>query len=120
MSDAESLLDEARLGAWLDSQGLARGEPLDCEPLAGGSSNAMFIVRRGPETWVLRRPAKVAVAKADEGMRREYRILAALAGSAVPHPAVVALCDDHDVLGCTFYLMPVSYTHLTLPTKRIV
>jgi aminoglycoside phosphotransferase (APT) family kinase protein len=38
-------------------------------------------------------------------MRREYRILAALAGSDVPHARAVALCDDAGVLGCTFYLM---------------
>ena len=54
---------------------------------------------------MLRRPAGVAVERADEGMRREYRILAALGGTDVPHPAVVALCTDHDVLGRTFYLM---------------
>jgi aminoglycoside phosphotransferase (APT) family kinase protein len=38
-------------------------------------------------------------------MRREFRILSALEGTAVPHPHPVVLCDDHDVLGCTFYVM---------------
>jgi aminoglycoside phosphotransferase (APT) family kinase protein len=32
-------------------------------------------------------------------------MLAALEGTDVPHPAAIALCDDHRVLGCTFYLM---------------
>jgi aminoglycoside phosphotransferase (APT) family kinase protein len=45
-------------------------------------------------------------------MRREYRFLRALGGTNVPHPTVIALCDDHDVLGCTFFLMDdVSGVH---------
>jgi aminoglycoside phosphotransferase (APT) family kinase protein len=99
------LADPDRLGPWLDTIGLEPGRPLHVEALAGGASNAMFTVQRGDHTWVLRRPAKVAVAKADEGMRREYRFLDALRGSGVPHPDVVASCEDHQVLGCTFYLM---------------
>jgi aminoglycoside phosphotransferase (APT) family kinase protein len=99
------LVDNDSLGEWLDAQGLEPGRSLKVEPLTGGSSNAMFVIERGDARWVLRRPARVAVDRANEGMRREFRILAALAGTDVPHPEVVALCDDHDVLGCTFYLM---------------
>ncbi len=99
------LLDPERLGAWLDAQGLEAGKPITVEPLAGGTSNAMFRIDRGSGRWVLRRPAKVAVDRANEGMRREHRILDGLGGSDVPHPAVVALCEDHHVLGCTFYIM---------------
>ena len=117
MAELESLIDAERLGAWLDAQGLAVGEPLTHEPLVGGTSNAMFIVRRGPYAWVLRRPAKVAVAKADEGMRREHRMVAALAGTSVPHPTVLALCEDHDVLGCTFYLMHLDDGFTPLPGR---
>ena len=99
------LVDADSLGAWLDAEDLEPGRPLKIEPLGGGSSNAMFVVERGKARWVLRRPTRVAVDRANEGMHREFRMLAALAGTDVPHPEVVALCDDHDVLGCTFYLM---------------
>jgi aminoglycoside phosphotransferase (APT) family kinase protein len=99
------LVDVDSLADWLDAEGLEAGLPLVVEPLTGGSSNAMFVVERGDARWVLRRPTRVAVDRANEGMRREFRILAALAGTDVPHPEVVALCDDHSVLGCTFYLM---------------
>lgn len=105
MNDARALADPRRLASWMDSVGLAEGAPIEVEPLPGGASNAMFVVRRGGHTWVLRRPAQVAVARADELMRREHRMLTALAGTSVPHPEVAALCDDRDVLGCTFYLM---------------
>ena len=99
------LLDPDRLAQWLDGRGLERGRPLRAEPLAGGASNAMFVIERGASRWVLRRPAAVALERADDGMRREFRFLSALDGTPVPHPPPVALCDDLDVLGCTFYLM---------------
>lgn len=100
-----ALVDPDRLGPWLDAQGLAPGAPIAVDELLGGGSNAMFRITRGGTTWVLRRPRRVAIERADEGMRREYRILRALEGTPVPHAGPVALCDDHDVLGCTFYLM---------------
>ena len=99
------LADPDRLAGWLDTQGIEAGLPISVEPLTGGTSNAMFLVDRGAGRWVLRRPAKVALDRANDGMRREHRILAALDGTDVPHPGVVALCEDHDVLGCTFYVM---------------
>lgn len=94
-----------RLGVWLDGQGLEVGLPIAIAPLTSGRSNAMFTVHRGSSRWVLRRPALVAIERADEGMRREFRILDALKGSKVPHPETVALCEDHQILGCTFFLM---------------
>lgn len=99
------LVDVQRLGLWLDGLGLEEGLPIRVAPLTSGRSNAMFTIHRGSSRWVLRRPALVAIERANEGMRREFRILDALNGSAVPHPATVALCEDHEVLGCTFFLM---------------
>jgi aminoglycoside phosphotransferase (APT) family kinase protein len=100
-----ALADPDILGRWLDRQGLEPGEPLTVEPLTGGRSNAMFRITRGAGDWVLRRPAAVAVDRADSGMLREAQILQGLAGSAVPHPGIVAVCADRSVLGCAFYLM---------------
>jgi aminoglycoside phosphotransferase (APT) family kinase protein len=102
---ATALIDIDRLAAWLDQVGLAAGEPTTVEPMSGGASNEMFAVTRGGARWVLRRPANVAVDRADAGMVREYRILRALRGSEVPHAQAVALCEDHSVLGRTFFLM---------------
>jgi aminoglycoside phosphotransferase (APT) family kinase protein len=100
-----SLVATDRLAAWLDALGLEPGRTIEVEAISGGASNAMFRIERGGSRWVLRRPRAVAVDRANEGMRREYRFLRALAGTNVPHPTVVALCDDQDVLGCTFFLM---------------
>jgi aminoglycoside phosphotransferase (APT) family kinase protein len=38
-------------------------------------------------------------------MRREARVLGALANTPVPHPRLIAGCPDEDVLGAAFYLM---------------
>lgn len=105
MTGTVELADRAQLATWLDGVGLSPGAEVEVEALGGGSSNAMFVVRRGGQEWILRRPAAVAVERANEGMRREFRILSALAGTGVPHPRAVALCEDHTVLGATFYLM---------------
>jgi aminoglycoside phosphotransferase (APT) family kinase protein len=94
-----------RLSAWLDRQRIEVGEPLVIEPLVGGTSNIMYAADRGDCNWVLRRPPRMAIERANEGMRREFRILEALKQTEVPHPGAVALCDDESVLGCTFYLM---------------
>jgi aminoglycoside phosphotransferase (APT) family kinase protein len=104
-STEEILVDTVRLGRWLDGLGIEVGPQLTVEPLPGGASNAMFCVDRGAARWVLRRPPNVAVERANAGMVREYRILAALDESDVPHPRVVALCEDHEILGCTFFVM---------------
>jgi aminoglycoside phosphotransferase (APT) family kinase protein len=68
--DDLTLADPERLAGWLDTAGVAPGEALSVEALAGGASNAMFLVQRGGRTYVLRRPAKVAVARADEDRTR--------------------------------------------------
>jgi aminoglycoside phosphotransferase (APT) family kinase protein len=38
-------------------------------------------------------------------MSREYRVLTALSGTAVPVPHPLAICQDLDVIGAPFYLM---------------
>ena len=87
-----NLFDIGRLTEWLDAHELERGKALVAEPPAGRRSNAMFALRRGNARWVLRRPAQIAVDRADEGVRRGFRFLAALADTVVPHPVAIALC----------------------------
>lgn len=98
------LLDTGRLREWLDGVGMGSGA-VAAEPVGHGQSNAMFVVQRGDARWILRRPSKVALERANDGIRREYRIQNALDQTDVPHARTIALCDDPDVLGCTFFLM---------------
>jgi aminoglycoside phosphotransferase (APT) family kinase protein len=100
------LIDPDRLGRWMDSQGLpAAGAPLEYAFISGGSQNEIFEIRRGDLRTALRRPPQNPPTGRNEGIVREWRIIEALNGTDVPHTAAIALCTDHDVLGCTFYLM---------------
>jgi aminoglycoside phosphotransferase (APT) family kinase protein len=50
-----------------------------------------------------------------ETIRREARMLAALKGTDVPHPGLIAACPTEDVLGSAFYLMePVEGFNVTV------
>jgi aminoglycoside phosphotransferase (APT) family kinase protein len=99
------LVDLERLAAWMDGQGLPSGDFERVEMLTGGTQNILLRIERGGRAYVLRRPPRHPRAASNEVLRREARVLAALAGSDVPHPGLIAACPDEDVLGVTFYLM---------------
>ena len=100
------LVDPARLGPWMDGQGLpGAGESLSVRFISGGASNEIFEVGRGGHRWALRRPPRQVPPGRNETMMREYRILAALDGTDVPHARAAGACDDPGVLGAAFYLM---------------
>ena len=109
MSQAEDiagLIDPDRLEAWMDTQGLPGcGEPLSLRAISGGASNEIFEVKRGDEHMVLRRPPRNVPRGRNETMMREYRVLAALADSNVPHARARGVCEDTSVIGASFYLM---------------
>ena len=103
------------LAAWMDTHGLESGRIHQVETITGGTQNILLRFRRGNRTFVFRRPPVHKRKNSDETMRREARILAALAGSDVPHPALIAACGDVEVLGAAFYLMePVAGFNATV------
>ncbi|MQA01769.1 MAG: phosphotransferase [Streptosporangiales bacterium] len=79
--------------------------PLTAELITGGKSNLTYVVTDGSRRWILRRPPLGHVLATAHDMAREYRVLAALAGTAVPVPEVLLLNDDAEPLGAPFYLM---------------
>lgn len=99
------MTDLASLGAWMAQQGLGEGPLLDVRTLAGGTQNILLRFSLGGREFVFRRPPEHPRANSNETMRREARVLAALAGTDVPHPRLIAACDDESVLGVAFYLM---------------
>jgi aminoglycoside phosphotransferase (APT) family kinase protein len=99
------LVDLSALAGWMDAQGLGSGPIMSATQLAGGTQNILLKFDRSGRTYVLRRPPPVLRANSNETMRREARVLAALAGTNVPHPGLIAACPDETVLGAAFYLM---------------
>jgi aminoglycoside phosphotransferase (APT) family kinase protein len=100
------VIDFDRLAAWMDDHGVpGKGEPVEHRFLSGGTQNEIYEIRRGDECCVIRIPPPEAPADRDTGILREWRIIAALDGTDVPHAPAVAVCEDASVLGRPFYLM---------------
>lgn len=95
----------AALEGWMDAEGVGTGPIAEARLLSGGTQNILMRFRRGEAAYVLRRPPPVPRANSNDTMRREARVLAALDGSAVPHPRLIAACAEEEVLGVAFYLM---------------
>ena len=98
-------VDLAAVAAWMDGQGLGSGPLEDAVLLAGGTQNILLKFSRSGRPYVLRRPPPHLRANSNETMRREARVLAAIAGTEVPHPGLIAACGDETVIGAAFYLM---------------
>lgn len=73
------------------------------ELVSGGRSNLTYRVTDGSAVWILRRPPLGTLTPSAHDMGREFRFVAALAGSGVPVAPAVALADD-SVLGVPFAL----------------
>jgi len=102
-------LDAAGLTAWFDGAhpGLAAG-PLTATVIAGGRSNLTYAVDGARVPLILRRPPLGHVLSSAHDMRREHRVISALAGSAVPVPVAVDVVDDTEarqVTGTVFFVM---------------
>lgn len=79
--------------------------PLEATLITGGKSNLTYLVTDGTHEHVVRRPPLGHVLATAHDMSREYRVMAALTSTPVPVPAMIALCEDVDVLGAPFYVM---------------
>ena len=106
----------AGLARWIQDNGLpGAGQDLTVGLIAGGRSNLTYRLEfRGPgdtgpgapvTRLVLRRPPLGHVLPTAHDMSREYRVLSALHGTAVPVPRPVAICRDAELIGAPFYLM---------------
>ena len=94
-----------RLEAFLDGQGLGAG-PVRAERIGpGGGSNFSFLLERGDERFVLRRPPRPPLPPSAHDMVREARLQLALAPQGIRLPPILAVCEDESVLGVAFYVM---------------
>ncbi|MEU6264948.1 phosphotransferase family protein [Saccharopolyspora shandongensis] len=99
-------LDLDRLADWLTRErpGLLAG-PLSAGLIEGGKSNLTYDLSDGAQRWIVRRAPLGHVLATAHDMSREYKVADALRGTDVPVPAMIAYCDDAEVLGTDFYVM---------------
>jgi aminoglycoside phosphotransferase (APT) family kinase protein len=91
---------------WMSSQGLGNGPLEDVAGVTGGTQNVMLRFTRAGRPYVLRRGPRHLRPRSNSVILRETKVLAALADSDVPHPNLIATCDDPSILGdAVFYLM---------------
>jgi aminoglycoside phosphotransferase (APT) family kinase protein len=75
------------------------------DPVAGGQSNPTFFLDHGGRRLVLRKQPPGPLLKGAHAIDREWRVLRALSGTALPVPRPVLYHDDPAPLGTPFYLM---------------
>jgi hypothetical protein len=111
-AEREPLVVLDRVEAFLDGHGLGVG-PVHAERIGdGGGSNFSFLLERGGERFVLRRPPRPPLPPSAHDMVREARLQLALAPQGIRLPPILAVCEDESVLGVPFYVMGFLEGHV--------
>ena len=100
-------LDTAALTAWLESQLPGFKGPIQVEMFKGGQSNPTYKLVTPTGRYVMRsKPGPVAeLLPSAHAIEREFTLMRGLAGTAVPVPRMLCLCEDETVIGRAFYIM---------------
>ena len=101
----EQLPNRAGLDSYLRNhiQGFA-GE-LEIYKFNGGQSNPTYLLDAGGKRYVMRTKPVGELVRGGHAVDREYRVMTALADSAVPVAKTYCLCRDDSVIGSWFYVM---------------
>ncbi|WP_296652678.1 phosphotransferase [Paraburkholderia sp.] len=98
-------LDLDRLAAYLQQHIPGFLGPVKASKFTGGQSNPTYMLDTPEQRYVLRRQPPGQLLKSAHAVDREYRVLRALADTAVPVARTWHLCEDREVIGSMFYLM---------------
>jgi aminoglycoside phosphotransferase (APT) family kinase protein len=126
---SNAVLTPVRTAHRFDTDALARylresvpafGDDLVIEQFDGGQSNPTFRLTAGGKRYVLRKQPPGELLPSAHQVDREHRVMHALAGSGVPVPRMIALCEDSSIIGTKFYVMEWVegrvFTETRLPT----
>lgn len=98
--------DVARLETYMAAEVAGFTPPLSVEQFKGGQSNPTYrLTDSAGKAYALRRKPPGKLLKSAHAVDREYRVMTALAETAVPVPRTYALCTDEAVIGTWFYIM---------------
>lgn len=93
------------LAAYLEAQVAGFRGPLTATKFKGGQSNPTYRIDAASGRYVLRRKPPGPLLPSAHAVDREYRVLQALHGTAVPVARPLHLCTDDTIVGTMFYLM---------------
>jgi aminoglycoside phosphotransferase (APT) family kinase protein len=98
-------LPEQTLAAYLEANVTGFRGPLTATKFKGGQSNPTYLIEAVSGRYVLRRKPPGKLLASAHAVDREFRVLKALCGSAIPVARPLHLCVDDAVIGSMFYLM---------------
>jgi aminoglycoside phosphotransferase (APT) family kinase protein len=117
MATKAPLLVLENVEAFLDAHGLGAGPVTATRIGDGGGSNFTFLIERGDERLVLRRPPRPPLPPSAHDMVREARLQNAIRAAGFERlPDIVAVCDDESVIGVPFYVMRFLDGHVITQT----
>ncbi|WP_341904451.1 phosphotransferase [Polaromonas sp. YR568] len=95
------------LSAYLNAHLPGFKGPLTAEMFKGGQSNPTYKLLTPGKAYVMRaKPGPVAkLLPSAHAIEREFKVMRGLAGTDVPVPAMLCLCEDESVIGRAFYVM---------------
>ena len=97
--------DQQRLLDYLSSHVEGFHGPLAVRQFKGGQSNPTYLLDAASGRYVLRRKPPGKLLKSAHAVDREFRIISALYATGFPVPRPLALCEDDEVIGTTFFVM---------------
>jgi aminoglycoside phosphotransferase (APT) family kinase protein len=100
----EDAFDIAKVHNWLKQFLEIDGLP-EVQQFRSGASNLTYLLKYPNRELVLRRPPVGTKAISAHDMKREFLIQSRLKPVYDLVPNVIALCDDHSILGSDFYVM---------------
>jgi aminoglycoside phosphotransferase (APT) family kinase protein len=116
---ADAPLDLDTLGSYLRTHVDETGELKSAEKFSDGQSNPTYLLDTESGQYVLRRQPAGELLKSAHAVDREFRVIKALQGSAVPVARAIHLCTDRSIIGSLFYIMSYEpgriYWDPTLP-----
>lgn len=102
--ESAPLLILESIAEFLDVHALGTG-PIAARRLGEGNSNVTYLIQRGDQRLVLRRPPRPPLPPSAHDMLREARVQMALRPLGARVPRILAVCEDDALLGVPFYML---------------
>jgi aminoglycoside phosphotransferase (APT) family kinase protein len=115
--DLPPLIIRDNLERYLAERLPAASSEIELERIGEGHSNITYLVTRGEDRCVLRRPPRPPLPPSAHDVLREWRLLDAIKDTKVRAPRTLLACEDESVIGAPFYVM--KYVEGSVVTSEV-